>query len=124
MDVRFTLQAVAHVPIYYWPWVWWQLLRLRQQCRAAGCEVLWEVDETGMVLVPFVSDAENDLLVWLVKQNKTTRAHWAPMDNASGERHLSAIHYWMGRIMECGERCLPRLVVEAECALPAIEDSS
>ncbi|MDJ0920099.1 MAG: hypothetical protein QNI84_03160 [Henriciella sp.] len=124
MEVRFTLQAVAHVPIYYWPWVWWQLYRLRQQCRAARCEVLWEVDEHGFVYVPFVSDLETDLLAWFYKEVRKTRAHWAPMDNASGEMHLSAIHYLTGRLMECGERCLPGLVIDAECAAPAIQDSS
>ncbi|MDJ0920434.1 MAG: hypothetical protein QNI84_04855 [Henriciella sp.] len=124
MDVRFTLQAVAHVPIYYWPWVWWQLYRLRQQCRVAGCEVLWEVDERGLVYVPFVSDLETDLLAWFYKEVKKTRAHWAPMDDASGEMHLSPIHYWMGRIMECGERCVGNVRVEAACAAPAIQDSS
>ncbi len=124
MEVRFTLSAVAHVPIYYWPWVWWQLYRLRQQCRVAGCEVLWEVDERGFVYVPFVSDSESDLLAWFYKEVRKTRAHWAPMDNASGEMHLSAIHYWMGRIMECGERVMRRAGSKAALMAPAIEDSS
>ncbi|MDJ0922401.1 MAG: hypothetical protein QNI84_14830 [Henriciella sp.] len=124
MEVRFTLSAVAHVPIYYWPWVWWQLYRLRQQCRTARCEILWEVDERGFVYVPFVSDLETDLLLWFCKEVKKTRAHWAPMDNASGEMHLSAIHYLTGRLMECGERFLPPLVRDAECIEAVIQDSS
>ncbi|MEM9939732.1 MAG: hypothetical protein AAF768_12850, partial [Pseudomonadota bacterium] len=91
MEVRFTLSAVRHVPIYYWPWVWWQLFRLRQQCRAARCEILWHVDEGGFVWVPYISDLETDLLAWTLKEIKKTRAHSGPMNNASGEMHLSRV---------------------------------
>ncbi|MEO0549534.1 MAG: hypothetical protein AAFZ91_06415 [Pseudomonadota bacterium] len=124
MEVRFTLSAVSHVPIYYWPWVWWQLFRLRQQCRAARCEILWHVDEGGFVFVPYISDLENDLLAWVFKEIKKTRAHSAPMDNASGEMHLSRVHYETGRQMECGERLALPPFLEAEPATPTILDSS
>ena len=124
MDLRFTLQAVAHVPIYYWPWVWWQLFRLRCQCRSARCEILWQVDEKGFVWVPYISDLENDLLAWVVKEIKKTRAHWAPMKNASGEIHLSRVHYEAGRLMECGERLSFALPAEMVRTEPAFQDSS
>ncbi|MDJ0921791.1 MAG: hypothetical protein QNI84_11730 [Henriciella sp.] len=124
MDIRFSIAAVRHLPVYLWPWVWWQLFAVKRWCRINKRKVLWQADETGKVWVTYVSDDEKDLTAWCHQQNKVYRAHWRAMYNESGEMHLSAIHFWMGRIMECGERCVGHVRVEVECALPAVQDSS
>ena len=124
MDVRFTLQAVRRVPVIYWPWVWWQLFWLRSWCEATGRDVLWDIEESGKVWVTFISDDKADLAAWLKKEQKIYRAHWYALHNESGEMHLGAYHYWMGRIMECGARFVCWRKSVAEHALPALEDSS
>ena len=124
MEPRFTLQAVQHVPVYYWPWVWWQLHWLRRCCEAAGREVLWEVCETGRVYIVAESDDPRDLTSWLRKERQTCRAHVYAMHNASGELHLSNVHYWMGRLMERGARVMVALVQRVLRQGPAVLDSS
>ena len=124
MDVRFTLSAVAHLPVYLWPWVWWQLFAIKRWCRVNERQVLWEADERGKVWVTYVSDDPRDLVAWFKRENKLYRAHWAAMHNASGEMHLSGVYYWMGRLMECGERLALPPVLEPERAQPVFQDSS
>ncbi|MDJ0920104.1 MAG: hypothetical protein QNI84_03185 [Henriciella sp.] len=124
MDIRFTLAAVQHLPVYLWPWVWWQLFAVKRWCRVNKRKVLWQADENGKVWVTFVSDDPKDLTAWCHQQNKLYRPHWYALYNESGEMHLSAIHFWMGRIMECGERLMYRAVSQAARTTPAIEDSS
>ncbi|MEO0550236.1 MAG: hypothetical protein AAFZ91_09960, partial [Pseudomonadota bacterium] len=81
MEVRFTLSAVRHVPVIYWPWVWWQLLGIRNWCGLQQREVLWEVDPDGKVWVTYVSDDPRDLVAWFKRENKLYRAHWYALYN-------------------------------------------
>lgn len=124
MDIRFTLAAVAHVPVYYWPWVWWQLFWLRGEVAATGRDVLYEIDGRGRVHVVMVADAPDDLRAWLGRRQREWRDHWDAMNDASGERHLSPIHYWMGRIMECGERVVWVSSQNVMRSVPAVCDTS
>ncbi|MEM9939300.1 MAG: hypothetical protein AAF768_10665, partial [Pseudomonadota bacterium] len=78
----------------------------------------------GFVWVPYISDLETDLLAWTLKEIKKTRAHSGPMNNASGEMHLSRVHYETGRQMECGERLALPPLFEAEIAGPEFQNSS
>ncbi|MEM9938943.1 MAG: hypothetical protein AAF768_08860 [Pseudomonadota bacterium] len=124
MEVRFTLSAVRHVPVYLWPWVWWQLLGIRNWCGLQQREVLWEVDPDGKVWVTYMSDDPRDLVAWFKCENKLYRAHWYALYNESGEMHLSGIHYWAGRLMtRCVQVSAP-LVCDAEAGVPAFQDSS
>ena len=124
MDPRFSLQAVAHVPAYYWPWVWWQLFWLRLWCDSARREVLYEIQPDGRVVTFLISDDKTDLRAWMYQQRQVYREHWKPMHNASGEMHLGAYHYWMGRIMECGARFRTWVRKIVARAKPAFIDSS
>ncbi|MDJ0922500.1 MAG: hypothetical protein QNI84_15335 [Henriciella sp.] len=124
MDIRFTLAAVQHLPVYLWPWVWWQLFAVKRWCRINKRKVLWQADENGKVWVTFVSDDPKDLTAWFHQQNDIYRPHCYAMYNESGEMHLGAIHFWMGRIMECGERLMRRVVSRAARVLPDVQDSS
>jgi len=124
MDSRFTLSAVQHVPVIFWPWVMWQLFGIRRWCRENRREVLWEIETSGKVWVTYVSDDPCDLTAWMKREAKLYRAHWYAMFNASGEMHLGAYHYWMGRIMECGARFICRRTSVAEVVGPEVQDSS
>ena len=84
MDIRFTLEGVAHVPVYYWPWVWWQLFWLRAWAAAARREVLYEIAPNGRVHVVLLSDDPRDLRSWLQQQAGAPRAHLVYCDNADG----------------------------------------
>lgn len=79
MDPRFTLAQVAHVPVYYWPWVWWQLFWLRAWCEASGREVLYEIQPDGRVVTLIVSDDLDDLTSWLRRAETEGWAHHEAM---------------------------------------------
>lgn len=123
MELSFNPRAYAHVPIFYWPWIWWQLFWLRGWSEAVRREIIFEIDTRGKVHVIFVSDDKRDLRAWMNAQKTVHRDHWTPMSDASGEAHLSAIHYWMGRIMECGQRVHFTSNRGGTYPAPTIEDS-
>lgn len=123
MDLTFNPRAYVHVPIIYWPWIWWQLLWLKGWSEAARREVIFEIAFNGKVHVLLLSDHKRDLRAWLNTQKTIYRDHWTPMHDASGEAHLCAIHYWMGRIMECGRRVHDKSNRIGAYPSPAIEDS-
>ncbi len=79
MDPRFSLQAVQHVPVYFWPWVWWQLLWLRGWCEATGRDVLYEIEPTGRVVTFMISDDERDLRSWMYRARATGWDHYETM---------------------------------------------
>ncbi len=124
MEIRFTLGQVAHVPVYFWPWVWWQLFWLRGWAEAVDRELIYEIAADGRVHVVALSDDKRDLRAWMSRQRKLYREHWTPMHDASGEAHLSAVHYWMGRFMACGRRLIWRWVRVVFRAAPPFKDSS
>ena len=123
MDLTFNPRAYAHVPLLYWPWIWWQLFWLRGWSEAARREVLFEIDARGKVHVILISDGKDDLRAWMAAQRAIYRDHWTPMHDASGEAHLCALHYWMGRLMECGRRVHFKTERTGEYPAPIIDDS-
>ncbi len=53
----------AHVHVLFWPWLWWQLLRLARWHAANGQpEVLLSVSRWGRLKVLFVARAETPLI--------------------------------------------------------------
>ena len=44
------------VPVLFWPWLWWQLFRLRLWVAATGRDVLCGVDRWGNLHVHLVGD--------------------------------------------------------------------
>ncbi|MBR9834530.1 MAG: hypothetical protein GYB42_04950 [Alphaproteobacteria bacterium] len=124
MEISFNPRHYAHVPVYYWPWVCWQLFWLRAWVRASGREVLFEISQTGRVCVVLIGDDPSDLRAWLGRRRGQPCAHHVAMDNASGEAHLCAIHYWMGRLMQRGALEIWVWVRVLARPLPAIIDTS
>ncbi|GAB5459675.1 MAG: hypothetical protein Hens3KO_27050 [Henriciella sp.] len=124
MEISFNSRHYAHVPVLYWPWIWWQLFWLRNWAEAVRRDVLYEIGENGRVYVRLISDDKADLRSWLNAQAQVYRDHWTVMQDASGEAHLSAIHYWMSRFMQRGEREIWLAAWIIDRAPPALQDSS
>lgn len=124
MEISFNPKHYAHVPVYFWPWVWWQLFWLRGWAEASDHEVLFEIAPNGRVHVVFISDDKADLRAWMNRQPQLYRDHWTPMHDTSGEAHLGGVHYWTGRVMESGERVAFVSGRTGFDPAPAIKDSS
>ena len=123
MQIRINPRDWAHVPVWLWPLIWWQLLRLRAHVRRTGQDGFYQIDADGRVHVYLAPD-RSDLNVWLHQQRQSYLDHWTPMHDPSGEAHLNAIRYWTPRFMECGERILYISWGKDFTPAPAIEDSS
>ena len=123
MQIRITPRDWAHVPVWLWPFVWWQLIRLRAHIRKTGQDGFYQIAPDGRVEIYLAPD-RSDLNVWLYQQRQTRLDHWTPMHDTSGEAHLNAIRYWPPRFMECGERILYISWGKDFRPAPAIEDSS
>ena len=123
MEPRFTIRAVAHVPLYFWPWVWWQLFWLRAWTEATGREVLFEIRENGRVEVFMIADDERDLRSWMILQASARRPHLEALEEVPPG--VSLIPVFMGKALErygCLERWIwVRVVLRAA---PPIADSS
>ena len=124
MELRFDPSQLGHVPIVYWPWVWWQLLWLRFALESEGSEAIWSVTATGRVVVHLISDPDYDLVSWFERFSATTPLYGQAVCNPSGEAHLCAVHYWVGRLCLIARKrravpawpgCMP---------LPSLQDSS
>jgi nicotinamide mononucleotide adenylyltransferase len=124
MEITFNPRHYAHVPLIFWPYVWLQLFLLRQWSAAEDRQIVFEIDARGKVHVLLLSDDKADLRAWLAAQKTIYRDHWTPMHDASGEAHLCAYHYWMGRLMECGRRVHFKSNRGGIYPAPSIEDSS
>jgi len=124
MDLTFSPSRYAHVHFLLWPWVWWQLFWLRGWALSTGREVLFEVDRCGRLTVLAIGDDHRDARAWLNAQARTVSDYEYTLNDPSGERHLCAVHYWIGRFMECGERITYIWVRSVLRPLPPIADSS
>ncbi len=100
MHLRFDPSNFAHVPVYYWPWIWWQLFWLRSWCEATDREVLYEVPPNGRVELVLISDDKMDLRAWLYRQSQAPRPHLEHCNNADGALGADPIAVFIGRQME------------------------
>ncbi|MEM7494422.1 MAG: hypothetical protein AAF296_13665 [Pseudomonadota bacterium] len=121
--ISFNPYTWPDMPIWLWPIVWWQLLKLQAEMRADPQPFLYQIEPNGQVIVYFLPD-ETDLNAWLYQQSQIYRDHWVPMHDPSGEAHLSAIRYWTPRYMARGH--LINFISQRTGfdPAPAIEDSS
>ena len=123
MQIRINPRDWAHIPVWLWPLIWWQLMRLRAHVRKTGQDGFYQIMHDGRVDIYLAPD-RSDLNVWLHQQRQSYLDHWTPMHVTSGEAHLYAIRYWTPRFMECGERILYISWGKDFSPAPAIEDSS
>lgn len=54
----------AHVPVWCWPWLWWQLWHLKAWILETGLDVAVAVDQRGNLRVTYVSDDPNAPKRW------------------------------------------------------------
>ncbi|MEM1088000.1 MAG: hypothetical protein AAGH90_09730, partial [Pseudomonadota bacterium] len=96
MQIRINPRDWAHVPVWLWPFVWWQLIRLRAQVCKTGQDGFYQITSDGHIHIYFAPD-RSDLNVWLYQQRQAYLDHWVPMHDKSGEAHLNSIRYWTPR---------------------------
>ena len=100
-QISFNPYTWPDMPIWLWPIVWWQLLKLQAEMKSDPQPFLYQIEPNGQVIVYLLPD-QTDLTAWLYQQSHIYRDHWAPMHDKSGEGHLSAIRYWTPRFMARG----------------------
>ncbi len=125
MEIRFNPADYGHVPVLYWPWIWWQLFWLRGWCETTGRGVIYTIETSGHVSVHLVSDDRHDLRAWMYRQARVPRPHLDCCQDASGTQHLSPIERavtWVWERTGCLIRYVwVRLVLRQA---PAVQDSS
>ena len=64
MDYALQPHLYKNVPVYLWPWVWWQLFQIERWIKATGRMVLGGVARDGKVYVLHVADDPNAPNSW------------------------------------------------------------
>jgi len=67
MDYALQLHLYRNVPVYLWPWVWWQLFQIERWIKETGRMVLGGVARDGKVYVLHVADDPNAPNSWSPK---------------------------------------------------------
>ena len=67
MDYALQPHLYKNVPVYLWPWVWWQLFQIERWIKATGRMVLGGVARDGKVYVLHVADDPNEIKPWSPK---------------------------------------------------------
>jgi hypothetical protein len=100
MDLTFNPSHYSHVPVYFWPWIWWQLFWLRGWVRAIDRNILFEIAPNGRVHVTFLSDDKTDLRAWMWAKQTERPKHLDYCDNAAGDLDLNYFVYAMAKALE------------------------
>ena len=74
MDYALQPHLYRNVPVYLWPWVWWQLFQIERWIKATGRMVLGGVARDGKVYVLHVADDPNDPKPWSPKDLRPLKA--------------------------------------------------
>ena len=64
MDYALQPHLYKNVPVYLWPWVWWQLFQIERWIKETGRMVLGGVARDGKVYVLHVADDPNERKPW------------------------------------------------------------
>ena len=64
MDYALQPHLYKNVPVYLWPWVWWQLFQIERWIKETGRMVLGGVARDGKVYVLHVADDPSDPKPW------------------------------------------------------------
>ncbi len=64
MDYALQPHLYKNVPVYLWPWVWWQLFQIERWIKETGRMVLGGVARDGKVYVLHVADDPNAPKPW------------------------------------------------------------
>ncbi len=88
MDYALQPHLYKNVPVYLWPWVWWQLFQIECWIKQTGRMVLGGVARDGKVYVLHVADDPNE------------RKPWSPRDMA---RYRTRHDAWLRGLCPYGE---------------------
>ena len=100
--------CIENVPVYLWPWVWWQLFQIERWIKETGRMVLGGVARDGKVYVLHVADDPSE------------RKPWSPDDL----RPLKGRHQdWIAAISELSPQVFPRVFPQNDLNCPHGERS-
>lgn len=109
----------AHVSVWFWPWLWWQLRLLKAWINQTGTGVIVAVDRRGNLRVTYVADDETSLIPVPLMP---LRYQEALQDVPFG---VSMIPVGMGQAMErYGARLIWLAALDVVPAPPRPQDSS
>ncbi len=74
MDYALQPHLYKNVPVYLWPWVWWQLFQIERWIKDTGRMVLGGVARDGKVYILHVADDPNAPKPW--SPSAPTRTPW------------------------------------------------
>ena len=73
MDYALQPHLYKNVPVYLWPWVWWQLFQIERWIKETGRMVLGGVARDGKVYVLHVADDPNEPNSWSPKDLRSLK---------------------------------------------------
>ena len=90
MDYALQPHLYKNVPIYLWPWVWWQLFQIERWIKATGRMVLGGVARDGKVYILHVADDPNEIKPWSPKDLKPFKCRHQNWITALSPVHVRA----------------------------------
>ena len=93
MDYALQPHLYKNVPVYLWPWVWWQLFQIERWIKETGRMVLGGVAHDGKVYVLHVADDPDDLKLWLPGTPTPTPWNRAPDNRQDLVRLVTGIAF-------------------------------
>ena len=88
MDYALQPHLYKNVPVYLWPWVWWQLFQIERWIKETGRMVLGGVARDGKVYVLHVADDPNEPKPWSPSKPKLSPWNRAPGTPVGERRDL------------------------------------
>ncbi len=93
MDYALQPHLYRNVPVYLWPWVWWQLFQIERWIKETGRMILGGVARDGKVYVLHVADDPNERKPWSPSAPKSSSWNRAPSERRDLVRLVTGIAF-------------------------------
>ncbi len=93
MDYALQPHLYKNVPVYLWPWVWWQLFQIERWIKATGRMVLGGVARDGKVYVLHVADDPDAPKPWSPSASTPTPWNRVPSERRDLMRLVTGIAF-------------------------------
>ncbi len=90
MDYALQPHLYRNVPVYLWPWVWWQLFQIERWIKETGRMVLGGVARDGKVYVLHVADDPSERKPWSPKDLRPLKGRHQDWITALSPVHVRA----------------------------------
>ena len=93
MDYALQPHLYKNVPVYLWPWVWWQLFQIERWIKETGRMVLGGVARDGKVYVLHVADDPSERKQWSPSAPTLTPWNRVPSERRDLARLVTGIAF-------------------------------